>query len=1457
MIIVTSLRNQLLLLSMILIPVVSLAQQPADQFEDTADRSQPLSGRSDDKEWAREPREIVFQNDSQWEDNRWQRTDIGPFLGASFQVPGGTTLKGISISVGDKQQAAVCFDTARLRISAGWTGRFIKFEARRFGLIQKPAAAGKPFFTTPRVAGWAMGDRFEPTPEEITWPALEAEYTNPGASVVHLPKAWAAYKGLYTSGNRVVLSYIVGNVPILESPWFVETEREQAFVRSVEISPTDQPLQMWVAPPESSVALISDAASAGSANLRRDDNGPTRLLIAPHSETIRVKLLIARKETTEDSMQQLRGVAGNVDDLSDMIESDVPRWTEKIVTAGSTTETGGPYVIDTLTLPFDNPYNALFFTAGHDFFSDGSAAICTVHGDVWIVSGIDRQLTELSWRRYATGLFQPLGLRIVDDKVYVVGRDQITRLHDRNGDGEADFYENFNNDLFVSPRGHDFVTCLETDPEGNFYFIHGIAGIQRVSRDGSTMTRIADGMRNPNGMTVGPDGTITAAPQQGGWTPESSIIVVKQGGYYGFGGPRISKDRPTGWDLPMCFVPRSMDNSGGAQVWVEGDRWGPLTGQMLHLSYGQCRMLITLIEVVDGVYQGGTVQFPTTPADFDSGIMRGRFNPLDGQLYVSGLRGWQTRAVRDGCLQRIRYTGGPLRLPTAVKTYTNGIKLTFSEAIERDTAEDPENYFAEQWNYHWTGEYGSPDFSVEHPGQQGRDEVQVVSATLMDDGYSVFLEMPDRQPVNQLTIRWLLRSSEGVRFEGMYAHTINTPPTETIPESRLVRRERTSRIEEAVLQRLEPQLHYRFTSRRPVASDAPVTPNTTRIEDSRLSRLATLFQPVDQPPTPFLPAGPFNLDVLGTMRIPLSGYYDFKITGTGLAKLWVNDELLLDSPESVETSSSILLRKGHNRIRFHYVSPDNNLAELQFWWKGYNFNWEPVSPEVFYHDSHTDGLADALRRRLGRELFATHLCVNCHTTGVDRAEMFELSLDAPNLDAAGDRFTKDWLQEWLLTPGLLKPDAHMPSVLEDGASPMQDAADIATYLQAQRSATSPNRSPGDVSTSSLHDGESLYESLGCLSCHHFEPPQQADFFQRLSLFYANAKFKKGALTEFLLKPTAHYASTRMPDFNLSQDEANALAKFVRSESKGEIDADHVAGNGTKGKELFSSTGCANCHAIGATSPAKRELSFGSERGRGCLASSATDRNMNVPNFRFSDVDREAISSFIKHDLASLHRSDKLEASSRLVRRLQCANCHDRDGQRSHRPLVIAEEGSGRNPAMLPQLTRAGEKLQPQWVESLLEGTLNYRSRPWLADRMPAFPAYAQVLAQGLALEHGVDPQHNESLAIDPEKVKIGNELTLQSGLDCRQCHAIGDQQPRGDKDTKIAQGINFSHIRERLNRDAYLRFMFDPPRYDLSTNMIKLSDNGITTKVRAHYDADAQKQFDALWHYIQNLSVVE
>ena len=73
---------------------------------------------------------------------------------------------------------------------------------------------------------------------------------------------------------------------------------------------------------------------------------------------------------------------------------------------------------------------------------------------------------------------------------------------------------------------------------------------------------------------------------------------------------------------------------------------------------------------------------------------------------------WQTAAVRDGCLQRVRYTGKPLSLPVGLAVHENGLLLTFAEKLDKRHAEDVKHYGVEQWNYLWSADYGSRRWSA-------------------------------------------------------------------------------------------------------------------------------------------------------------------------------------------------------------------------------------------------------------------------------------------------------------------------------------------------------------------------------------------------------------------------------------------------------------------------------------------------------------------------------------------------------------------------------------------------------------------------------------------------------------------------------------------------------------------------------------------------------------------------
>ena len=454
------------------------------------------------------------------------------------------------------------------------------------------------------------------------------------------------------------------------------------------------------------------------------------------------------------------------------------KWAENLETMGELgiAKKGEPYALDTIQPPFDNPWRAILHFGGHDFFANGDLAVSTMEGDVWLVRGIDDKLDELTWQRIATGLYHPLGLRIVDDKIYVLGRDQITRLHDLNGDSEIDFYENFNNDAEISLGSHEYSTCLETDPAGNFYYITCASGtrhggsVLKVTKDGGKLERFATGFRNPNGFFVGPGGVVTAADQQGTWVPASRVDIVEPGGFYGFIPSHHREEKPESYDGPLCWIPHKEDNSCGSQVWVTSDKWGLPKGELLHLSYGKCQMFLVMQDKVNGTPQGAVSKFPFR---FASGAMRGRFSDRDGQLYVTGLKGWQTSGARDGCLQRVRYVGGDWPRPLALNAHNNGVLLRFGVKLDEELANDPESYAVHHWNYRWTSRYGSPDYKVSNPEKTGRDKLKVLSAKLQPNGKSVFIEIEGIQPVMQMEIAYDLENDNGDELVDKVHNTIH------------------------------------------------------------------------------------------------------------------------------------------------------------------------------------------------------------------------------------------------------------------------------------------------------------------------------------------------------------------------------------------------------------------------------------------------------------------------------------------------------------------------------------------------------------------------------------------------------------------------------------------------------------------------------------------------------------
>ena len=167
------------------------------------------------------------------------------------------------------------------------------------------------------------------------------------------------------------------------------------------------------------------------------------------------------------------------------------------------------------------------------------------------------------------------------------------------------------------------------------------------------------------------------------------------------------------------------------------------------------------------------------PLSFATGIMRPRFSPKDGQLYVCGVGGgWQTSGTADGGFYRVRHTGQPARFPASFHVTPRGLRLTFPTPLDRTSAADVQNWSVEQWNYKWSEKYGSPELSVKNPAKPGRDAVDVKSVTVSEDGKTVTLEIPTLAPVMQMMVQYNLKAADGTPLAQELYATINRVPGE-------------------------------------------------------------------------------------------------------------------------------------------------------------------------------------------------------------------------------------------------------------------------------------------------------------------------------------------------------------------------------------------------------------------------------------------------------------------------------------------------------------------------------------------------------------------------------------------------------------------------------------------------------------------------------------------------------
>ena len=667
----------------------------------------------------------------------YRRMELGNTLFWTLEVAAqNIAQKAIAVRLDDgpggvtKGRAWMIYDHDTMRVAAATTGTFVDWKGIALDGSHGTHASltGDRHFINPIAPGWAS--------PEGRWDDEARVAGKDGKRYGPLPRNWARFEGVYRHGSRAVLAASIGGVRVLESPGWLDYGATPVFIRTLNVAASAKPLLLRVAPDTVNVALTGDGT------LKKDGG----FWVASLPGGAKTRVFTSRVDAA--SLDALVKANTTSLDLAPLTSGGPTQWPQTEQTTSVAGKDDGAFASDDFPLPVENPFQSWMRPGGFDFTPDGKAAIVAMwNGDVWRVDGLmQRAPATLTWRRIASGLFQPLGVKFRGDDLFITCRDQLVRLVDLNKDGETDFIECFNADAQVTQHFHEFAMGLQTDAAGNFYYAksarHALDSVVphhgtllKVSADGSRTEILATGFRAANGVCLDTDGAFFVTDQEGHWTPKNRINRVKPGGFYGnmFGYTSVTDNADSAMTPPMVWITNTKDRSPAELLRVPGNAWGTLGGALLNLSYGTGRAFVVPHEEVGGLWQGAVCELPM-PA-FATGIMRGRF-AADGALYTCGMFAWAGNATASGGFHRIRRTEKPAQVPLAIHAVKGAMTVTFTDPI----AVEAKDCAMKAWSLQRTKSYGSKHHN-EHA-------LSIRAVKLSADNRTVTLEIPDLAPTH-------------------------------------------------------------------------------------------------------------------------------------------------------------------------------------------------------------------------------------------------------------------------------------------------------------------------------------------------------------------------------------------------------------------------------------------------------------------------------------------------------------------------------------------------------------------------------------------------------------------------------------------------------------------------------------------------------------------------------------
>lgn len=403
------------------------------------------------------------------------------------------------------------------------------------------------------------------------------------------------------------------------------------------------------------------------------------------------------------------------------------------------------------------PGDLVLEVSGMAVLDERRVAVTIRKGEIWILDGVyDEPPKNVTYKRFATALHEPLGLIWKDNSFYTVQRSELTRIRDTDGNGMADEYLTVAKGWGVTGHYHEYAYGPKLDRQGNMWLTLNIGlGLKQEHKhrtvheptlgfsqgrwrgwgmkctpDGKLIP-VCAGMRSPSGLGANRAGDMFYTDQQGNWVATNTLHHMREGAFFhhvealasmNLEGSPIQgiKSIPNGLPFPAAI--KRMPQLKPPAVWFpykkvgqsttdimldnSSGKFGPFDGQFFVGEFTQAAMQRVFLEKIDGQYQGACFPFR---AGFASAVLR-MDQGTDGSMFV-GLsnRGWSSLGTASYGLQRLVWTR---KMPFEIKemrAQPDGFELEFTKPVDPKTATDANSYKMKSYTYTYHSSYGSDE----------------------------------------------------------------------------------------------------------------------------------------------------------------------------------------------------------------------------------------------------------------------------------------------------------------------------------------------------------------------------------------------------------------------------------------------------------------------------------------------------------------------------------------------------------------------------------------------------------------------------------------------------------------------------------------------------------------------------------------------------------------------------